>query len=91
MYYLGIDLGGTNIAVGVVDESYQIIARAKQIGTYDISTQDAPDCCTLFMPRRPETHAKMDKVHEAWDMFDHDAMIDQLVRDVEHIDFPRQP
>lgn len=28
MYYLGIDLGGTNIAVGIVDEKYQIIARA---------------------------------------------------------------
>lgn len=27
--YLGIDLGGTNIAVGVVDENYNIIARAK--------------------------------------------------------------
>ena len=26
-YYLGIDLGGTNIAVGVVDENYQIIGR----------------------------------------------------------------
>jgi glucokinase len=30
MYYLGIDLGGTNIAVGVVDEKYEIIARAKR-------------------------------------------------------------
>lgn len=30
MYYLGIDLGGTNIAVGVVDENYQIIATAKR-------------------------------------------------------------
>ncbi len=29
MYRLGIDLGGTNIAVGVVDESYNIIGRAK--------------------------------------------------------------
>lgn len=28
MYYLGIDLGGTNIAVGIVDENYQIVARA---------------------------------------------------------------
>lgn len=27
MYYLGIDLGGTNIAVGVVDESYKIIKK----------------------------------------------------------------
>ena len=28
MYYLGIELGGTNIAVGVVDENNKIIARA---------------------------------------------------------------
>ncbi|HIR03773.1 MAG TPA: ROK family protein [Candidatus Scatovicinus merdipullorum] len=28
MYYLGIDLGGTNIVAGVVDESYKIIAKA---------------------------------------------------------------
>ena len=27
MYYLGIDLGGTNIAVGVVDENYNIIKK----------------------------------------------------------------
>ncbi|NLJ32172.1 MAG: ROK family protein [Clostridiales bacterium] len=30
MYYLGIDLGGTNIAAGVVDENYKIIARAER-------------------------------------------------------------
>ena len=30
MYYLGIDLGGTNIAAGVVDESCKIIARAER-------------------------------------------------------------
>ena len=29
MYYLGIDLGGTNIVAGVVDEDYNIIAKAK--------------------------------------------------------------
>lgn len=27
-YYIGIDLGGTNVAVGVVDEEYRIIGRA---------------------------------------------------------------
>ncbi|HCR43013.1 MAG TPA: glucokinase [Ruminococcaceae bacterium] len=30
MYYLGVDLGGTNIAAGVVDENYRIIARANR-------------------------------------------------------------
>lgn len=29
MYYLGIDLGGTNIATAVVDENYSIIGRGK--------------------------------------------------------------
>lgn len=29
MYRLGIDLGGTNIAVGVVDEEYRIVGRGK--------------------------------------------------------------
>ncbi|MBQ8764324.1 MAG: ROK family protein, partial [Clostridia bacterium] len=27
MYYLGIDLGGTNIAVGIVNEKYEIISK----------------------------------------------------------------
>lgn len=30
MYHLGIDLGGTNIAAGVVDENYQIVGRGKK-------------------------------------------------------------
>lgn len=68
-------------------DKQEIIARAQQIGTYEISTQTAPDCCTLFMPRRPETHAKLDAVHAAWERIDHEAMIDELVEHVEYIDF----
>ncbi len=29
MYYIGVDLGGTNIAVGLLDESFKIIAKEK--------------------------------------------------------------
>ncbi|MBQ9913136.1 MAG: ROK family protein, partial [Clostridia bacterium] len=29
MYKIGVDLGGTNIAVGVIDESYKIIGLGK--------------------------------------------------------------
>lgn len=29
-YHLGIDLGGTNIAVGIVDDDYKIVARANR-------------------------------------------------------------
>ena len=43
-------------------DKLDIIADAEQLGTFELSSQDAPDCCTLFMPRSPETHAKLDKV-----------------------------
>lgn len=72
-------------------DKQEIIERAQQIGTYDISCQTAPDCCTLFMPRRPETHAKRDEVHEAWDSFDHEAMIEDLVDHIEYMDFDQCP
>lgn len=69
-------------------DKQEIIERAHEIGTYDISCETAPDCCTLFMPRAPETHARLDEVREAWDAFDHDAMIEELVQNVEYVDFP---
>lgn len=72
-------------------DKQEIMRRAQRIGTYDISSQAADDCCTLFMPRRPETHARLSKVLEAWDLFDHDAMIDDLVRDAEYLDFDQCP
>ena len=34
MYYIGVDLGGTNIAVGIVDENYKIIGK-KSVKTFN--------------------------------------------------------
>nr|WP_073294916.1 tRNA uracil 4-sulfurtransferase ThiI [Parolsenella massiliensis] len=68
-------------------DKIEIIDRARQIGTYDISAQTAPDCCTLFMPRRPETHAHLDAVRRAWETFDHDAMVKHLMETIEYVDF----
>jgi len=39
------------------------------------------------MPRRPETHARIREVHEAWETFDHEGMIDDLVSSAEYVDF----
>ena len=72
-------------------DKMEIIRRAQQIGTHDISSQAAEDCCTLFMPRRPETHARLEDVHAAWDLFDHEAMIERLVDEVEYVDFEGCP
>ena len=72
-------------------DKQEIIARAHEIGTYDISCETAPDCCTLFMPRRPETHARLRQVLEAWESFDHEAMVEDLVNHVEWRDFSQCP
>lgn len=46
-------------------DKLEIIADAKRIGTYDISITTHADCCTLFMPRTPATHARLSEVLEA--------------------------
>ncbi len=43
-------------------DKIDIINEAQALGTFEISSQDAPDCCTLYMPRNPETHAKLERV-----------------------------
>ena len=37
----------------------EIITQAKKIGTYDISIEPQPDCCSVFMPDHPNTNCKI--------------------------------
>ncbi len=46
-------------------DKQEIIADAESLGTFDISAQDVSDCCTLFMPRNPETQGDLAVVEEA--------------------------
>lgn len=68
-------------------DKVEIIAEARRIGTYELSTQDAEDCCTLFMPRTPETHAKLPVVLKAWSEFDHERMVADAIESLEWLDF----
>jgi len=40
----------------------EIIAQAKLIGTYDISIEPQPDCCSVFMPDHPATRSKIQEL-----------------------------
>lgn len=68
-------------------DKQEIIAQAKELGTFEISSQDAPDCCTLFMPRSPETHAKLADVLEAEKPLPIDAWVAEIVENVEVRDY----
>ena len=43
----------------------EIIREARAIGTYEISIEPDQDCCTLFVPKHPETRASVEAVREA--------------------------
>ena len=68
-------------------DKIEIIDQAQALGTFDISSQPAPDCCTLFMPRNPETHAKLDRVLEVEQGLPLDEWIPELVASAEPHDY----
>ena len=60
-------------------DKQEIVDEALRLGTYDISIQTHDDCCTLFMPRNPETHAKLDEVERVWAELPVDDMVEQMM------------
>src|SRR5207249_7240218 len=47
------------------DDKIEIVAVARRIGTYEISIQPDQDCCSLFVPRHPETKANLTEIESA--------------------------
>ncbi len=68
-------------------DKLEIIEAAETLQTFEISSQDAPDCCTLFMPRSPETHAKLEDVEAAEALLPLDRWIEELVQAAEPHDY----
>ncbi len=65
----------------------EIIAEARRLGTFEISSQSHEDCCTLFMPRMPVTRAKVADVDEAEDALDLRRMVAEALEVSTHEDF----
>lgn len=43
------------------EDKLEIVDRARRIGTYEISIQPDQDCCSLFVPRHPETKGNLEE------------------------------
>jgi thiamine biosynthesis protein ThiI len=46
----------------VGDDKIEIVDIARRIGTHDISILPDQDCCSLFVPKHPETRARADRI-----------------------------
>ena len=84
------NLAATNAAVEmqifrplIGSDKLEIIADAQKLGTFEISSNPAPDCCTLFMPRSPETHAKIADVEAAEEALPWQEWIEEIMENLE--------
>lgn len=69
------------------NDKLEIMDEARRLGTLELSTEDHADCCTLFMPRNPETHAKLPDVLAAWELLDHQRMVDDAIAGMRWTEF----
>lgn len=64
-------------------DKQETIALARRIDTYETSILPYDDCCSLFVPEHPATHAKLEAVRDAEQRVDVVQMADGLVKGVE--------
>jgi thiamine biosynthesis protein ThiI len=53
----------------------EIMAVARRIGTYEVSSQKFEDCCPLFMPKHPVIFSELDSVARAESALDVEALV----------------
>ena len=53
---------------------------ARSIGTFPISIQPDQDCCTLFVPKHPETHADLATVEKLEGLLPVDDLVQQALQ-----------
>jgi len=61
-------------------DKMEILALARKIGTYEISSEPFHDCCPVFLPRSPELSATPDELAKAEEGLDLDALVALGVR-----------
>lgn len=67
--------------VATMDKT-EIIAKAEEIRTFDLSIQPFEDCCTIFALPRPKTKPKIDKAREYESRLDVDGLIERALAGV---------
>ena len=65
----------------------EIIAEARRLGTFEVSSQVHEDCCTLFMPRMPATRASIAELDAAEAELDVRSMVATALAAATHRDF----
>lgn len=61
----------------------EVVILAKKIGTYETSILPYEDCCTVFVPKHPNTKPKLDKIIMSEEKADLENLIKKAIDDTE--------
>ena len=61
------------------DDKEEIMAAARRIGTYEISILPDQDCCSMFVPRHPETMASLAAAEKAEAALDSERLLSSAI------------
>lgn len=64
-------------------DKIEIIAKAQEIGTYEISILPHEDCCTLYVPKHPATKARLIDVQKNEASLDSESLINDSLETAE--------
>ena len=65
------------------EDKEEIVAVARRIGTFPISILPHEDCCSLFVPRHPETRAKLDGIQRIESRLEINPMVQEALKQME--------
>lgn len=67
----------------IATDKVDIMQQAEKIGTYETSIQPYEDCCTVFLPKRPATKPRLEKIMKLESVLDREALITQALETLE--------
>lgn len=67
-------------------DKIEISKISEKIGTYDISVLPYEDCCSVFLPKNPVTHPKLNKIIENEELLNREFLIQDAISKMEIID-----
>lgn len=65
------------------DDKAEIVEKAQQIGTFEVSILPHQDCCSLFVPKHPATRASLADLEKAEENLDIAALVEEAMRTIE--------
>jgi thiamine biosynthesis protein ThiI len=66
----------------------ETIALARRLGTYEISIETEPDCCTVFQPERPVIRGRLEACLDAEQALGVDELVERACADLRRVDLP---